>query len=75
MSTEKNLVSNLLGVGVKPKIVYNSAKLTQYFNVKDAVPYKSNLVYKCACPRIDCKESCIGEIEKRIEEHSIDHEK
>ena len=32
---------------VKPKIVYNSAKISQYFNVKDPVPKKdkSDLVY------------------------------
>ena len=41
--------------GVKLKVAYNSPKLSQYFNVKDPVPkrYKSDLIYKCACPQID----------------------
>ena len=41
--------------GVKLKVAYNSAKLSQYFNVKDPVPqrHKIDLVYKCACPQID----------------------
>ena len=53
------------------------AKLSQYFNVKNPVPqtYKSDLVCKCTCPRIDCNESCIGETERRFEEHIIDHNK
>ena len=33
----KKIVSNSLEDGVKPKVVYNSAKLNQYFNVKDPV--------------------------------------
>ena len=62
MSKMNKIVSNSLEDGVKPKIVYSSAKLSQYINVKDPVPqkYKSNLVYKCTCPQIDCNESYIG---------------
>ena len=52
MSTMKKIVSNSLEDGVKPKIVYNSAKLSQIFNEKDPYPlkYESDLVYKCTCP-------------------------
>ena len=52
MSTMKKIVSNSLVDGVKPKIVYNSAKLSQIFNEKDPYPlkYESDLVYKCTCP-------------------------
>ena len=58
-----------------PNVVYNSAKLSQYFNVKDPVAqkYKSDLVYKCTCPQIDCNESHIGESERRFEEQIKDH--
>ena len=77
MSKMKKIVSNSLEDGVKPKIVYNLAKLSQYFNVKDPVPrkYESDLVYKCTCPQIDCNKSCIGEVERRFEERIIDHNK
>ena len=77
MSKMKKIVSNSLEDGVKPKVVYNSAKLSQYFNVKNSVPqkYKSDLLYKCTCPQIDRNESYIGETEKRIEERIIDHNK
>ena len=73
----KKIVSNSIEGGVGPKVVYNSAKLSQCFNVKDPVPqkYKRNLVYKCTCPQIDCNESYIGETEKHFEERIIDHNK
>ena len=47
MSKMKKIVSYSLEDRVKPKIVYNSAKISQYFNVKDPVPKKdkSDLVY------------------------------
>ena len=47
MSKMKKIISNSLEDGVKLKFVSNSAKPSQYFNVKDPVPqkYKSNLVY------------------------------
>ena len=46
MSKIKKIKSNSLEDGVKPKVVYNLAKLSQYFNVKELVPqkYKSDLV-------------------------------
>ena len=49
------IVSYSLEDGVKLKVAYNSAKLSQYFNGKDHVPqrHKTDLVYKCACPQID----------------------
>ena len=74
MSKMKKIVSNSLEDGVKPKVVYNSIKLRQYFNVKDPVPqkYKSDLVYKCTCPQTDCNESYISETERRFEERTID---
>ena len=52
MSTMKKIVSNSLEDGVKPKILYNSAKLSQIFNEKDPYPlkYESDLVLKCTCP-------------------------
>ena len=77
MSKIKKIVSNSLEDGLKPKVVYNSAKLRQYFNLKDPVPqkYKKDLVYKCTCPQIDCNESYIGETERRFEERIIDHNK
>ena len=77
MSKMKKIICNSLEDGVKPKVVYNSAKLNQYFNVKDPVPqkYKRDLVYKCTCPQIDRNESYIGETERRFEKRIIDHNK
>ena len=77
MSKMKKIVSNSLEDGVKPKVVYNSAKLSQYFNIKDPVPqkYKSDLVYECTCPQIDCNESYIGETDRCFEECIVDHNK
>ena len=68
---------NSLEDNIRPKVVYNSAKLSQYFNMKDSVPqkYKSDLVCKCTCPQIACNESYIGETERRVEERIIDHNK
>ena len=66
MSKMKKIVSNSLENGVKPKVVYNWAKLSLY---------KSDLVYKCTCPQIDCNESYISETERRFEECIIDHDK
>ena len=73
----KKKVSNSLEDGLKPKVVYNSAKLSQYFNVEDPVPqkYESDLVYKCTCPQTDCNESHISETERGFEERIIDHNK
>ena len=52
MSTMKKIVSNSLEDGVKLKILYNSAKLSQIFYEKDpySLKYESDLVYKCTCP-------------------------
>ena len=77
MSKMKKIISNSLEDGVKLKLVYNSAKLSQYFNVRDHVPqkYKSDLVYKCTCPQIDCNETYISKTERRSEERVIDHNK
>ena len=68
MSKMKKIVSNLLEDGVKPKVVYNSAKLSQYFNEKGVVPqkYKSHLVYKRTCPQTEFIESHIGETESLL---------
>ena len=38
MPKRKKIVINSSEDVVKPKIIYNSAKLSQYFNVKDPVP-------------------------------------
>ena len=69
MSKMKKIVSNSLEDDIKPKVVYNSAKLSQYFNIKDFVPqkYKSDLVYKCTCSQTDCNETYMGETERRVE--------
>ena len=77
MSKMKKIVSNSLEDTVKLKVVYNSAKLSQYFNIKDPViqKYKNDLVYKCTCPKIDCNKSYIGETERRFAERIIDHNK
>ena len=77
MSKMKKIASNSLEDSVKHKIVYNSTKLSQYFNMKDSVPqkYKSDLAYKCTCLQIDFNELCIGETERRFEGHTIDHNK
>ena len=46
---------DMLEDGFKPKVFHSSAKISQFFCVKDPVPqkYKSELVYKCTCPQID----------------------
>ena len=77
MSKMRKVVSNLLEDGVKPKVVYNWAELSQYFNVKDHVPpkYIEKLVYECTCSHIDCNESFIGKTEKHFKEYIIDHNK
>ena len=77
MSKMKKIICNSSEDGAKSKLVYNSAKLGQYFNVNDPAPqkYKSDLVYKFTCPQINCNESYIGETERRFEEHIIDHNK
>ena len=41
MSKIKKIVNNSLEDDIKPKVVYNSAKLSQYFNIKDPVPQSS----------------------------------
>ena len=40
MSKMKKIVSNSLEDDIKPKVVYNSTKLSQYFHIKDLVPQK-----------------------------------
>ena len=77
MSKMKKRVSNSLEDGVKLKVVYNLANLSQYFNVKDIVPqkYKSDLVYKCTCSQTDCNELYITENERHFDERIIDHNK
>ena len=58
MPKMKKIVGNSLEGYIKPKVVYNSAKLSQYFNMEDPAlqKYKSDLVYICTCPQIDCDE-------------------
>ena len=77
MSKMKKTVSISLENGVKPKIVYNSDKLSQHLSLKYPVPqkYKSDLVYKYKCSQIDCNEPYIGETERRFEERITDHNK
>ena len=77
MSKMKKIVDNSLEDGVKLKVVYNSTKLSEYFNVKDPFPqkYKSDLVYKFVCPQTDYNESYIGETQRHFEECIIDHNK
>ena len=72
ISKLNKIVSNLLEDGVKSKIVYNSAKLSRYFNVKHFNPqkHKSNLVYECTCPQIGSTESYICETEEHIINHN-----
>ena len=45
--------------------------------MKDHVPqkYKSDLIYKCACPQTDCEELYIGETQRHFEERIIVHNK
>ena len=44
MSKEiKEIVRNSLEKGVKTKVVYNSAKLSQYFNEKDPVAHSPSV--------------------------------
>ena len=38
MSNVKKIVSNSLEDDIKSKVVYNLAKLSQYFNIKDPFP-------------------------------------
>ena len=38
MSKVKKIFSNSLEDDIKLKVVYNLAKLSQYFNIKDPVP-------------------------------------
>ena len=75
MPKMKKIFINSLKDDIKPKVVYNSANLSQYFNIKDPVPqkYKCDLAYRCTCPQIDCNESYIGETERRFKECIIDH--
>ena len=51
----KKIIKKLLKHGFKTKIVHNSPKLCQYFDVKDTVSQKCkrDLVYKCTCPQTD----------------------
>ena len=77
MSKLKKIVNNSLEDEIKLNVVYNSAKLNQYFNVKDHVPqkYKSDVAFKCTYPQTDCNESYIGETERCFEERIVDHNK
>ena len=72
MSKMKQIVSNSLEDDIKQNVVYNSVKLSQYFNTKDPVPpkCKRDLVYRCTC-----FQSHIGETERRFEERNIDQNK
>ena len=77
MPKMKKIVINSLKDDIKPKVVYNSANLSQYFNIKDPASqkYKCDLVYRCTCSQIYCNESYIGETESRFKECIIDHNK
>ena len=77
LSKMEKIVSNSLENDIKPKVVYSSAKLNQYFNIKYPVPqkYKIDLAYKCACPQIVCNASYIGQTGRCFEERIINHNK
>ena len=69
----KKLFSNSLEDGVKPKVVFNFAKPSQYFDKKDPAPqkYKSDSVYNSTCRQIDCNVPYIDKTERRFEERII----
>ena len=77
MSKMNKIVINSLKDDIQPKVVDNSANLSQYFNIEDPVSqkYKSDLVYRCTCHQIYCNESYIGETERYFKERTIDHNK
>ena len=78
MSKMKKIVSNSLEDGVKPKVIFNLAKPSYYFNKKDRAVAKyidfvyNDFVYNCTYRQIDCNESYIGKTERRFEERIID---
>ena len=49
--------------------------MSTQFPVKDKTKFKHqhNITYFSKCPEIDCKETYIGETDRRIQERIIDH--
>ena len=62
---------------VKVMIKYQGTKLSSRFEVKAQTKFehRNDIVHCCKCPESDCDDFYIREIDRRISERSIDHNK
>ena len=62
---------------MKTCITYEGTKLSTQFPVKDRTKFehRHNIVYFSHCPNVTCNETYVGETERRIKEHIMDHNK
>ena len=69
---KKSILSN-----VKTCITYEGTKLSTQFLVKDRTKFEHryNIVYFSRSSNVTCNETYVGETDRRIKEHIIDHNK
>ena len=73
----KRQVKKSILLNVKTCITYEGTKLSTQFLVKDRTKFehRHNIVYFSCCPNVTCNETCVGETDRRIKEHIMNHNK
>ena len=77
LSKMKKQLKKRIPSNVKTCITYEGTKLSTQFPVKDRTKfeYRHNIVYFSCCPNVTCNETCVGETDRRIKEHIMNHNK
>ena len=71
----RNTLKSVIPANNTCKIIYTGAKLALKFNIKGKISkeHKHDLICKAQCPDLNCDETYIGEIGRRLSERIIDH--
>ena len=68
-------LKTLLPGNIKTDVASQGKQLSSCFNIKDKTEFqhKHDLLYHAECPKENCNDDCVGEVERCILERVIDH--
>ena len=71
----RNALKSVIPANNTCKIIYTGTKLASKFNIKAEISkeHKHDLIYKAQCPNLNCDETYIGEIGRRVSKRIKDH--
>ena len=77
LSKMKRQLKKSIPSSMKTCITYEGTKLSTQFPVKDRTKFehRHNIEYFRRCHNVTCNETYVGETNRRIKEHVIDHSK